>query len=127
MSSFTTPLVVEHIDGRKWRLHREFTFHIGSQWSNKYIHVPVGFVTDFASVPKFVMPLLPWWAKYQKSAILHDWLYKVKYLMGNHITRKEADDVFYEAMLVEFRHHRSGEVVAWIEYKVVRLFSWLAW
>ena len=127
MSSFTTPLVVQHIDGKKWRLCREFTYRLGSQWSNKYIHVPAGFVTDFASIPKFIMPFLPWWAKYQKGAILHDWLYLVKYMMGRNVTRKEADDIFYEAMMVGFRHHISGKVVAWIEYKVVRMFSWLAW
>lgn len=34
---------------------------------------------------------------------------------------------FYEAMLVAFRHHRTGPFVAWLEYWAVRLFGWAAY
>lgn len=36
--------------------------------------VPAGFVTDFASVPRFATWLIPRFGKYTKAAILHDWL-----------------------------------------------------
>lgn len=122
-SSFTTPLIVSPLpDGRKWRLFHQFTYHIGSRYSQKTITVPEGFVTDFASIPKFIFWVLPWWAKFNKASVLHDWLYQEHIL-----TRAEADLAFYEAMLVAFRHHRTGPFVAWLEYWAVRLFGWMAW
>lgn len=122
MTSYTTPLVVELIDGRRWRLAFAFTFHVGSKYANDYISIPAGFDHDFASIPRFLFVILPWWAKFNKASVLHDYLYRVQTL-----TRAKSDLVFYEAMLVSFRNHRSGRLVAWLEYKGVRLFSWLAW
>ena len=122
MTSYTTPLVVELIDGRRWRLAFAFTYHVGSKYANDYIPVPAGFEHDFASIPRFLFVILPWWAKFNKASVLHDYLYRVRTS-----TRAEADLIFYEAMLVGFRNHRSGRLVAWLEYKGVRLFSWLAW
>ena len=128
MSSFTSPLVVAPLgDGRHWRLDRPFTYRIGSRYSRRLIRVAKNFLSDFASIPKFIFWLLPWWAKFNKSSILHDWLYKVKQIMGKIITRQEADDIWYEAMGIEFRHHKSGRFVAFIEYWGVRLFGFLSW
>lgn len=128
MSSFTSPLVVSPLsDGKYWRLDRPFTYRIGSQFSRHYIRVTVGFITDFASIPKFIFWFLPWWAKFSKSPVLHDWLYQSKSIMNKPITRKRADVVFLEAMLVDWRHHRSRYSIAKIEYLAVRLFGWLVW
>lgn len=128
MSSFTSRLIIELLpDGKRWQLNRPFTYRIGSRYSRHFVSVSKGFVTDWASIPKFIFWLLPWWAKFQKGAVLHDWLYKVKYIMGKPITRKQADDVFLEAMLIDFRNHKSGKVVAFTEHLAVRLFGWLSW
>jgi len=128
MSSFTSLLVVSPMpDGRNWKLFRPFTYHIGSKYSRRFIRVAAGFITDFASIPKFIFWLLPWWAKFSKPSVLHDWLYRVKAIIGELITRKEADDIFYEAMLICFRHHKLGPAVAFIEYWAVRIFGWVAW
>ena len=43
------------------------------------------------------------------------------------VTRKYADVVFLEAMLVAWRKHPSGKAIAWMEYAGVRAFGWLAW
>ena len=127
MSSFTTPLRVTPLpDGKNWKLLRNFTYHLGSQHSRRYISVPKGFVTDFASVPRIFF-FLPDWATYNKPGPGHDYLYKVKQVMGKPITRKRADDIFLEMMLIDFRHHKSGKSVAYLEYIAVRLFAWLAW
>ena len=128
MSSFTTPLIVSPLpDGRRWKLFKEFTYHIGSEYSNKFIHVPAGFITDFASFPAFLwrglMWWLPYWAKYNKAPIVHDWIYQNH---GNY-TRKQADDIFLAAMLVSWRNKRLGKFIAYTEYYGVRGFSWLAW
>jgi len=127
-SSFVTPLVVEEYGGRLWRLHFQFTYERWCKGSRDRITVPAGFVFDFASIPKFLLPLLPFWAKYNKACVLHDYLYRpdCRYWAGK-LSRKMADYVFHGAMLVAFRHHRSGRVVAYLEWLAVRLFGWLAY
>lgn len=130
MSSFTSRLSVSPMfHGRKWQLTREFTYHVGSKHSRVYVHVPVDFITDFASFPlwRLLFWWLPYWAKYSKPSPLHDWLYEHKEIMGKPITRKKADDVFYEAMLVDWRLHKSGPVLAFLEYWAVRAFGWPGW
>lgn len=119
MSSFTSTLIVTPMpDGRKWKLWKEFSYHIGSEYSADYVHVPAGFVTDFASVPFVFWAILPRWGRYGKAAILHDWLYHY------HIrTRKEADCIFYEAMLVNGTKKWKAKVMYW----AVRIAGWLSW
>ena len=127
MSSFTTPLVVSPLpDGRRWRLFFQFGYDVGYKGSSDRITVPAGFVTDFASIPKFLW-FLPYWAKYCKPPIIHDWLYQQKRIRGVPITRKGADQIFYEALLIDWRHHASGRFLALVEYYAVRTFGWLAW
>ncbi len=128
MSSFTSPLEVSpKPDGKNWRLCKAFTYRIGKKYSRRFIKVAKNFTTDFASIPKFIFWLLPWWAKFNKPSVLHDWLYKVKVIMGKPITRRKADDIWLEAMLVDFRNHTSGEFVAFAEFYTVRLFGFLSW
>ncbi len=125
MSSFTTPLVVTPLpDGRRWRLFFSFQYHIGSKYNKDVISVPAGFVVDFASIPKFIW-WLPYWAKYSKPSIIHDALYQLPQVYG--YSRKEADDIFYEAMLVAWRDKRWGRQIARLEYWAVRIFGFLAW
>ena len=127
MSSFTIPLVVSPLpDGRNWVLRKSFSYHVGSKFSRFYIKVPKGFETDFASIPKFLF-FLPLWAKYNKAPVLHDWLYHSKQVMGESISRKYADDIFLEAMLIEWRNRKSRYFIAQIEYWAVRLCAWVAW
>ncbi len=124
MSSFTTPLIVSPLsDGRNWRLCRSFTYHIGTKHSRHYIRVPKGFITDFASTPNFLWNWLPYWGKYGKAAIVHDWLYKKKEIQGKPVTRCLADKIFKEAMIV-------GGTPSWkaqLMYLAVHWFGWLAW
>ena len=119
MSSFTTKLVVSPMpDGRKWRLFRSFKYHIGSEYSNDCVQVPAGFVTDFASVPWPLWSFLPYWGKYGKAAVLHDYIYQTQSR-----TRKEADEIFHEAMLVSGTKPWKARVMYW----GVRIFGFLAW
>lgn len=127
MSSFTSALIVSPMpSGRRWELMRPFTYHIGSRNSRHIIKVPKGFETDFASIPKFLF-FLPYWSKYNKSPVLHDWLYHSKKIQGEKISRKQVDDIFLEAMLTEWQYRRERHIVAWIEYLAVRMFGWLVW
>ena len=125
MSSFTTPLVVSPMpDGRRWRLVFPFRYHIGYRYNKDVIIVPAGFITDFASIPWLFWAFLPAWGKYGKAAVIHDYLYQLHRLFGITLkTRKEADDIFYEAMLVSGTKPWKAKVMYW----AVRLFGWAAW
>ena len=53
MNSYKTDLIVVPLeDGRRWRLHEGFTYRGKLDGDILMVQVPVGFVTDFASVPK---------------------------------------------------------------------------
>ncbi len=88
--------------------------------NKRYIYiVPVGFITDFASVPR---PL--WWfvsptdKTVIRASLLHDYLYRT----GSR-SRKEADYLFYLKLLED----GTPKWKAWIMYQAVRLFGKRAW
>ena len=115
MSSFTEPLLVEYIDGKNWKLIKEFSFYFYYKNKKITITVPTGFITDFASIPRIFWSLLPPTGKYGKAAVIHDYCYRKRLL-----PRKLADKVFLEAMKVL-------KVARWkiyIMYLAVRLFGW---
>jgi hypothetical protein len=115
MSSFTDPLQVEiQADGVCGKLLCEFDYHIGAENSPYIIHVPAGFVTDFASTPFFIWKT----GLYSKAACVHDWIYQSKVL-----SRSLADLVFKEAMIVLGVH----PVKAHIFYCAVRAFGWIGY
>jgi hypothetical protein len=119
MSSFTDPLIVTPMkDGRNWKLVKPFSYHVGSKFSRTVITVPKGFVTDFASVPRFLWGWIPYWGKWGKASVIHDYLYST-----HQVERSITDAIFYEAMLVEGTNPRITQLM----YYAVRLFGWMAW
>jgi len=72
MSSFLDPLILEDIGDRTFRLVSSFRFHIGGDDSDEIITVPVGFITDFASIPQIFWNILPPFGPYGKAAVIHD-------------------------------------------------------
>jgi hypothetical protein len=81
------------LDSGLWVVAEDFIFY--SAKLGRLIKVPAGFVTDLASVPR--LPLMYWLcgATADEAAVIHDFLYR-----DMTTTRKEADDVFAEAMEV---------------------------
>lgn len=119
MSRFTEILTVSPLaDGRTWVTRREFGYDIGTEGSGDTVEVEVGFMTDFASVPRPLWWFLPQWGKYGNAAVIHDWCY-----WEQKRTRKDADDIFNEAMGVL-------EVPGWkkfLMYWAVKLGGAPAW
>ena len=81
---------------------RNYTYSLCSEMDvkvdEKTVKVPAGFKTDLASIPKILWPIIaPHKASMVYPAILHDYQYSFP---GN-ISRQEADDVYYYAMLEE--------------------------
>jgi len=59
------------------------------------IIIPFGFVTDCASVPRWLWSVIPPIGRYTKAAILHDYLYR-----KGIFTKEQADLIFFEAMKI---------------------------
>lgn len=78
------------------------------------IEVPIGFLTDFASVPRFFWRIFPPWDTHRLSAVVHDYL-----CVSSEVPRKEADLIFLDLM------QRQG--VSWwkrtVMYRAVRTYA----
>ena len=119
MSRFTEILIVSPLaDGRTWYLRKEFGYDVGREGSGETISVPVGFLTDFASVPRPLWWLLPLWGRYGNAAVIHDYCY-----WEQHYTRKRTDMIFLEAMAVL----KVGSITRHTMHLAVRLFGSIAW
>ena len=119
MSRFTSVLLVSPLaDGRTWVIRSDFGYDVGAEGSGDVIDVPIGFRSDFASVPRLLWVFLPPWGKYGNGAVIHDYLYWVRTR-----PRREADGIFFEAMGVL----GVSPVQRYPMYWAVRLFGWWVW
>lgn len=106
---FITLLRTEQIARKCWRLTDELVF--GD------IIVPKGFVTNYASIDVFhnvlLFPIYALFAGYGNYAsTVHDYLYRTR-----SVSRKEADDIFYEAL----RKEGVARWRAWMMWAGVRI------
>ena len=119
MSRFTDSLIVSPLsDGRTWIILRPFGYDIGKVGSGNTVEVKIGFMTDFASIPRLFWIFLPRWGKYGNAAVVHDWLY-----WRQTRSRKESDRIMLEGMGVL-------RVPKWQKYPIyiaVRTMGCLAW
>lgn len=90
------------------------------------ITVPAGFVTDYASIPRGLYWLIPPRGKYNRPAIIHDWLYQhapVDARTGRPCTQARADHILREACEnVDDRFTQR-----WAIYLGLRVGGWLTW
>ncbi len=90
---------------------------LGYRGKNERFTVPAGLRTDFASVPRPLVWLLPRYGAYTKSAILHDYLCQYK-----PVNRADADGIFRRSM----RELKVPFVRRWIMWAAVRINSHLS-
>ncbi len=113
MSRFTTPLLISaQADGRNWTLEEGLVYKTGGMT----ITAPKGMATDFASTPRFLWPFFPPFGRYNKAAVLHDYIYRTPSL---DISRARADAIFLEAMTA----CRTPGWKRLVMYGAVRLFG----
>lgn len=93
MARFLTSLHVNQVNDGEWLLLRDLVYE--SDVLKDTICVPIGFQTDFASVPRLPGAYLVAGGKATKEAVIHDYLYATGLC-----SRKDADAVFLEAMQV---------------------------
>ena len=111
----------ERLGNRLWVLTRPFVFSV----DDEIFTVPMGFVTDGASVPRLLYSLCsPVSGPFGQGAIVHDFLYSVD---GPDIGRLRADLVLYQigrfrgAGLAESQLVKSGvNLFGWMSYKTGR-------
>lgn len=80
------------VDGQHWIVRQPLTYRIGV--SMQEISVPVGFVTDFASIPQALQSIIKANGNYILPAVVHDYLY-----WDQTCSRKQADQIFLLAMI----------------------------
>ncbi|WP_027068394.1 DUF1353 domain-containing protein [Euryhalocaulis caribicus] len=120
---FSLPLRVELTGKRRsgrpiWKVLEEFRLQCRVGEAEYDIAAPVGFETDFASVPRFFWRFAPPGGPYAGAAVIHDYLY------ANRIGEREvADRIFLEGMI-------AANVEAWrrtIIFRTVRTFGGRGW
>ena len=138
MAQFLTALEIREVAQDRWVLLRPLIYEsdvllirYSTTWGHT-ITVPVNFTTDLESIPR-VLPLAYaiLYGTAHKASVVHDWLYTNGGLWptsqlaqsGAHVTRKQADDVLYEAIVC------TGEPrwKAWLIWLGVRAGGWVAW
>lgn len=124
MSKFTSdiePLGRYDKSGKWFILSEPVVYDVGYKGSEETIVVPIGFVTDFASIPRTIQLLIPNYIG-RRAAILHDYLYKTNGLNGKY-SRQRADQIFLEALNVLEVNFFTRSLM----YSGVRIGGWLPW
>ena len=116
MSEFNTDLVLQDLDGEHWKLATPLSYYSGTL--SALVTVPAGTVTDLASIPQLIANLAPKTGRYDRAAVIHDWLYTTGLC-----AKEVADEVFHEAMLV----CGVSPWRAWLMWKAVAWFGGHAW
>ena len=109
MESFTAHLDIRYdaqaskiLGADHWRVITPFRYYLGSKYSEQWVTVPAGYLTDGASVPQLLWNLIPPWGSYGQAAVVHDLLceYLAIVVAGElvSITRERCDEIFYESM-----------------------------
>jgi hypothetical protein len=79
-----------------------------------HVEIPVGFLTDLASVPRLFQNVLPSDGKYKECAVVHDFL-----LSSGRLKRSECDKMFYFAMI----DNGITPLTAYVMYKAVSFYT----
>ena len=107
---------------RPWRVESECIYSTDVPGTARKLVVPRGYATDLASVPR--IPGVYWriGGKAVLAAIVHDYLYEHNPYGW---TRKQADQVFLEAM--DSEQDPASALQRWIMYQGVRIGGWAGW
>ena len=118
--TFDRPLDLRDNGNRTFTLLHGFSYRSKALGTNLTVHVPKGFETDFASVPRLLWSLFPPYGKHGKAAVIHDYLYLL--VRRRKFSRAVADAIFLAAM-------KDLKVAWWKRYTMylaVRVAGWTA-
>jgi hypothetical protein len=109
---FDSPdLTVRRASDQLWDVVEPLVYH----GNRDTFVVPAGFRTDFASVPRVVVWLIPRFGRYTMAAVLHDWLVTTG-LSSGVVSSRDADGLFRRVL------HEEGvpPVRRWLMWTGVR-------
>ena len=104
------------VDGRNWIVRERLTYRIGI--SQDSLTVPVGFVTDLASIPPALQSFIQQNGPSLLPAVVHDYLY-----WKQTCTRDQADQILLLAMI----EHAVPEAQRFAIYQAVHFAGMFAW
>lgn len=95
-----------------WAVTKGFNYHIYNEDSSLRVSVPVGFLTDGASIPWALRSILPRMGIYSRASTLHDYLcetyviQRIDIISGEvlgdiAVSRETIDNIFFEALAVD--------------------------
>lgn len=106
----------------KVRLNEPLTVQLQN---GDWLTVPAGFVTDLASTPILVWPILPPWDEYARAAVVHDYLFrtgKYGWAFSNkamlHLMKEDGVDWWKQRFV--FRGLQIGSLFTWWRYCLLR-------
>lgn len=102
---------VRRVDNKNWVTLQDLRYSGRSQ----NFMVSRGFETDFASVPRFLLWLIPSTGAYTLAAVLHDWLCTWG-IYGRYVSSRDADGIFRRVL----REQDVGFVQRWLMWTGVR-------
>lgn len=91
MSKFTDKLNIVHIGGGLYQTKQSFRFYYNDDLSGEYVEVPIGFISNGASFPKFIQKMFnlnPFDSCWSQAAFVHD------ALVGEYIQKIKVKDDF---------------------------------
>lgn len=117
---FDDQLEARELGPREWELTAQLRYH----GNTDTFTVPIGFRTDFASVPRLFWSFIGPTGLHTRAAVLHDWLYVEAPLVKGtkpgtlrRITREEADGLFLRVL-------REAGVSTWKSVTMHRAVRW---
>jgi hypothetical protein len=116
VAKFLSKLLLEDSGGLPFTVQSLFIYQTDS---NELISVPIGFQTDLASIPRGLWNLFPPVGKYDRAAVVHDFLYR----FPGTKTRAQCDSVFREALGA----CGVSRFTQWTLYLAVRSGGWKPW
>jgi hypothetical protein len=106
-------VIVEQVDDKNWKVKEPFSYTGGK---GEKFDVPLDMTTDFASVPRMFVWLLPTYGAYTKAAIVHDLMWR-KFASQDRMNFIDADGIFRRAM-------RELEVPFWRRWIMWSAVRW---
>ena len=124
--TFSGPLAVREVLrdrlGDSWELTEplsvSWNMDSGHRIPDGRIDVPIGFVTDLASIPRFLRSIIPVVGRQNRPAVVHDYCYVRR--IGR---REDTDRLFLDSMQAV----GVSWPKRWVMYLAVRAFGGWAW
>lgn len=110
-------------DGCTARLLQRLTYLTKDRW---LIEAPAGFLTDYASIPRLLWAIIPPRGRYNRPAIIHDFLYRyapTDPVTGVACTQARADAILREAC----ENCDDRPTQRWAIWSGLRLGGWWTW